>query len=136
MVNETVCNHKYSIARLASPPVGKVTFTILEGVPPTQIVSSAFIVPPSVILPITVALTSVLADSQPAVDLQLTKYEVVAVKLGVVNDAPVAQFAPNVTVPVPQIAAGVTVGAVVLALIVDVTGVLPDSQPSVDLQLT
>ena len=72
MVNETVCNHKYSIARLASPPVGKVTFTILEGVVPEQIVSSALIVPPSVILPITVAFTFVLADSQPAVDLQLT----------------------------------------------------------------
>ena len=75
-----------------------------------------------------VALTSVLPDSQPAVDLQLTKYEVVAVKLGVMNDAPVAidappvadeyhvavpveQVAPNVTIPLPQIAAGVTVGA-------------------------
>ena len=73
--------------------------------------------------------------------------------LGVVNDAPVAidappveavyhmavpvaQVAPNVTVPVPQIAAGVTVGAVVFALTVAVTGVLPDSQPSVVLQLT
>ena len=53
-----------------------------------------------------------------------------------IDAPPVAQFAPNVTVPVPQIAAGVTVGAVVLALIVAVTGVLPDSQPSVVLQLT
>ena len=73
--------------------------------------------------------------------------------LGVVNDAPVtidappvaaeyhmavpvAQVAPNVTVPVPQIAAGVTVGAVPLLFTVATTGVLPDSQPSVDLQLT
>ena len=49
---------------------------------------------------------------------------------------PVAQVAPNVTVPVPQIAAGVTVGAVAFALTVAVTEVLPDSQPSADLQLT
>ena len=49
---------------------------------------------------------------------------------------PVPQVAPNITVPVPQIAAGVTVGAVALALTVAITGVLPDSQPSVDLQLT
>ena len=73
--------------------------------------------------------------------------------LGVVNDAPVAmdappvaatyhcavpvvQVAPNVTVPVPQMAAGVTVGAAPPALIVAFTSVLPDSQPSVVLQLT
>ena len=49
---------------------------------------------------------------------------------------PVAQVAPNVTVPVPQIAAGVVVGAVVFPLTVAVTGVLPDSHPSADLQLT
>ena len=49
---------------------------------------------------------------------------------------PVAQVAPKVTVPVPQIAAGVTVGAVAFPLTVAVTGVLPDSQPSVVLQLT
>ena len=50
--------------------------------------------------------------------------------------APVEQVAPNVTVPVPQIAAGVTVGAFGIGLTVAVTGVLPDSQPSVVLQLT
>ena len=49
---------------------------------------------------------------------------------------PVVQVAPNVTVPVPQIAAGVPVGAFGIGLIVAVTGVLPDSQPSVVLQLT
>ena len=49
---------------------------------------------------------------------------------------PVVQVAPNVTVPVPQIAAGVTVGAFGIGLTVAVTGVLPDSQPSVVLQLT
>ena len=49
---------------------------------------------------------------------------------------PVAQVAPNVTVPVPQMASPLTVGAVAVALIVAVTGVLPDSQPSADLQLT
>ena len=49
---------------------------------------------------------------------------------------PVAQVAPKVTVPVPQIAAGVTVGTFGTAFIVAVTGVLPDSQPSVVLQLT
>ena len=73
--------------------------------------------------------------------------------LGVVNDAPVtidappvaaeyqfavpvAQVAPNVTVPVPQIAAGVVVGAVAFPLTVAVTGVLADSQPASVLQLT
>ena len=73
--------------------------------------------------------------------------------LGVVNEVPVeteappvapvyhmavpdAQVALSVTVPVPQIEAGVVVGAVVLALIVAVTGVLPDSQFASDLQLT
>ena len=73
--------------------------------------------------------------------------------LGVVNDAPVetlappvapvyhmavpvAQVAPNITVPVPQIAAGLTVGVAGIGFIVAVTGVLPDSQPSVVLQLT
>ena len=49
---------------------------------------------------------------------------------------PVVQVAPNVTVPVPQMAAGVTVGAVPPALIVAYTSVLPDSQPSADLQDT
>ena len=49
---------------------------------------------------------------------------------------PVAQVAPNVTVPVPQIAAGVTVGAFGIGLTVAITGILPDSQPSVVLQLT
>ena len=73
--------------------------------------------------------------------------------LGVVNDDPVATDTPptaatyhiavpvvqvtsNVTVPVPQIAAGVVVGAVAFPLTVAVTGALPDSQPSADLQLT
>ena len=46
------------------------------------------------------------------------------------------QVAPNVTVPVPQMAAGVTVGAVGMGLMVAFTSVLPDSQPSVVLQLT
>ena len=49
---------------------------------------------------------------------------------------PVVQVAPKVTVPVPQIAAGATVGAAGIALIVAFTSVLPDSQPSVVLQLT
>ena len=49
---------------------------------------------------------------------------------------PVEQVAPKVTEPVPQVVAGVTVGAVPAELIVATTGVLPDSQPSVDLQLT
>ena len=49
---------------------------------------------------------------------------------------PVVQVAPNVTVPVPQIAAGATVGATGIGLIVAFTSVLPDSQPSVVLQLT
>ena len=49
---------------------------------------------------------------------------------------PVAQVAPKVTVPVPQIAAGFTVGADGIGLTVATTGVLPDSQPSVVLQLT
>ena len=49
---------------------------------------------------------------------------------------PVAQVPPKVTVPVPQIAAGVTVGAFGIGLTVAVTGVLPDSHPSVVLQLT
>ena len=40
------------------------------------------------------------------------------------------------TVPVPQIAAGLTVGAFGIGLTVAVTGVLPDSHPSVVLQLT
>ena len=49
---------------------------------------------------------------------------------------PVVQVAPNVTVPIPQIAAGVVVGAVAFPFTVAVTGALPDSQPSADLQLT
>ena len=49
---------------------------------------------------------------------------------------PVAQVAPKFTVPLPQIAAGVTVGAFGIAFIVAVTGVLGDSQPAVDIQLT
>ena len=73
--------------------------------------------------------------------------------LGVVNDAPVeilvppvaaayhsatpvAQVPPKVTVPAPQIAAGLTVGAFGIGFIVAITGVLPDSHPSVVLQLT
>ena len=78
----------------------------------------------------------------------------VAEILGVMNDAPVetdappvaaayhiavepvAQVAPKVTVPVPQIAAGVTFGATGFALTVAATGVLPDSQPASDLQDT
>ena len=49
---------------------------------------------------------------------------------------PVAQIAPKVTVPVPQIASPLVVGAFGIGFIVAVTGVLPDSQPSVVLQLT
>ena len=49
---------------------------------------------------------------------------------------PVVQVAPNVTVPVPQIASPFTVGATGIGLIVAFTSVLPDSQPSVVLQLT
>ena len=49
---------------------------------------------------------------------------------------PVAQIAPNVTVPLPQIASPLTVGAVGMEFIVALTSVLPDSQPAVDLQLT
>ena len=50
---------------------------------------------------------------------------------------PVAQVAPKVTDPVPQVVAGVTVGAVPAEFIVAVTAVLPDSHPpAVDLQLT
>ena len=73
--------------------------------------------------------------------------------LGVVNDAPVAiaappvaaayqlavpvaQVAPNVTVPAPQMASPLTIGAFGIMLIVAVTGVLIDSQPASDLQLT
>ena len=74
--------------------------------------------------------------------------------LGVVNDAPVetdappvapvyhiafpvAQVAPKVTVPVPQIAAGLTVGVAGIGFIVAVTDVLFDSQPATFvLQLT
>ena len=49
---------------------------------------------------------------------------------------PVVQVPPKVTVPVPQIAAGLTVGEFGIGLTVAVTGVLPDSHPSVVLQLT
>ena len=49
---------------------------------------------------------------------------------------PAEQAAPNVTEPLPQFVAGVTVGAVGLAFVVAFTSVLPDSQPSVVLQLT
>ena len=49
---------------------------------------------------------------------------------------PVVQVAPNVTVPVPQIASPFTVGAAGIGLMVAFTSVLPDSQPSVVLQLT
>ena len=50
---------------------------------------------------------------------------------------PVVQVSPNVTVPVPQIAAGVTVGEYGIGFIVAITGVLFDSQPAVFvLQLT
>ena len=71
-VNEVVCNQTYSIAIFASPPVGNVTFVIFDGVPPTQMISSALIEPPSVIFTITIALTSVIADSQPSADLHDT----------------------------------------------------------------
>ena len=43
---------------------------------------------------------------------------------------PVVQVAPKVTVPAPQIAAGVTVGAFGIGLTVAATGVLPDSHPA------
>ena len=73
--------------------------------------------------------------------------------LGVVNDAPVAidappiaaayqlpvpvaQVAPNVTVPAPQMASPLTVGAFGITFIVALTSVLGDSQPADDLQLT
>jgi hypothetical protein len=99
------------------------------------------------------AFTSVLFDSHPSVVLQLTKYEVVEEIEGVVNEAPVAiefppvaaayhwatpvvQVAPNVTVPVPQMAAPFTVGTAGIGLIVAFTSVLFDSHPSVVLQLT
>ena len=49
---------------------------------------------------------------------------------------PVVQVAPNVTVPLPQMASPLVVGAAGIGFIVAVTGVLPDSQPSVVLQLT
>ena len=49
---------------------------------------------------------------------------------------PVVQVAPKVTVPVPQIASPFTVGAAGIGLIVAFTSVLPDSHPSVVLQLT
>ena len=49
---------------------------------------------------------------------------------------PIAQVAPKVTVPVPQIASPLTDGAVGIAFIVALTSVLPDSQPADDLQLT
>ena len=49
---------------------------------------------------------------------------------------PVVQVAPKVTVPVPQIASPFTVGAAGIGLMVAFTSVLPDSQPSVVLQLT
>ena len=72
MVNDVVFNQRYSMAALAVPPLAGVTLVIFAGVPLPQIVSSALIVPPSVILAITVAFTSTLPDSQPADDLQLT----------------------------------------------------------------
>ena len=50
---------------------------------------------------------------------------------------PVAQVPPKVTVPAPQIAAGLTVGVAGIGFIVAVTGVLFDSQPAAFvLQLT
>ena len=49
---------------------------------------------------------------------------------------PVAQVAPKVTVPAPQIASPFVVGAFGIGLTVATTGVLPDSHPSVVLQLT
>ena len=60
------------MAAFTSPPLGKVTFVILAGVPLPQSVSSALIVPPFVILATTVPTTAVLADSQPVPALQLT----------------------------------------------------------------
>jgi hypothetical protein len=72
-VKLVVCNHKYSIAALLLPPLGKLTLVIFEGVPAPHKVSSDWIFPPSVIWAITVTFTSTLDDSQPALDLQLTK---------------------------------------------------------------
>ena len=51
-------------------------------------------------------------------------------------DTPVVQVAPKVPVPVPQMASPLTVGATGIGLMVAFTSVLPDSQPSVVLQLT
>ena len=45
-------------------------------------------------------------------------------------------MAPNITIPLPQIASPLTVGAVGIAFVVALTSVLPDSQPANDLQLT
>ena len=72
MVNDVVFNQIYSMATLASPPLAGVTLVIFAGVPIPQSISSALIVPPSVIFAIIVAFTSVLPDSQPALDLQET----------------------------------------------------------------
>jgi hypothetical protein len=49
---------------------------------------------------------------------------------------PVVQVAPKVTVPVPQIASPLVVGAFGIGLTVAATGVLPDSQPASVLQDT
>ena len=50
---------------------------------------------------------------------------------------PVVQVAPNVTVPVPQIASPFTVGTAGIGLIVAFTSTLADSHPALtDLQLT
>ena len=49
---------------------------------------------------------------------------------------PVEQVALKVKEPFPQVVADITVGAVSAELIVAITGVLPDSQPAIDLQLT
>ena len=50
---------------------------------------------------------------------------------------PVVQVAPKVTVPVPQIAAGATVGATGIGLMVAFTSTLADSHPAfADLHVT
>ena len=49
---------------------------------------------------------------------------------------PLEHTAPNVTVPVPQIEPGVTLGADCPEFTVALTSTLDDSQPALDLQLT
>ena len=74
--------------------------------------------------------------------LGVVKLAPVAIELPPVEAAyhwaiPDVQVAPKVTVPVPQIVAGVTVGVEAFELIVAIAEVLGvDSHPSGDLQLT